>query len=82
MDLRKFVQDKLAELKEECAEMSRIERDERAAERAHTLLVLEMKAKGNDEPESMVVACENKMEKNGSAEVCQPNGRRHILGAI
>ena len=43
-ELRTFVQDKLAELKDERAERSRIERDERAAERAHALLGLEMKA--------------------------------------
>ena len=44
-ELRTFVQYKLAELKDERAERSRIERDERAAERAHALMVLEMKAK-------------------------------------
>ena len=62
-ELRTFVQDKLAELKDERAERSRIERDERAAERAHALMVLEMKAKEKDSPESKVLACENKTKK-------------------
>ena len=57
-ELRTFVQDKLAELKDERAERSRIERDERAAERAHALMVLEMKAKEKESPESKVLACE------------------------
>ena len=62
-ELRTFVQDKLAELKDERAERSRTERDERAAERAHALLVLEMKPKEKEVPESKVLACENKMKK-------------------
>ena len=61
--LRTFVQNKLAELKDERAERSRIERDERTAERAHALIVLEMKAKEKPSPESKVLACENKTKK-------------------
>ena len=57
------MQNKLAELKDECAERSRIERDERAAERAHALIVLEMKTKEKESPESKVFACENKTKK-------------------
>ena len=68
-ELRIFVQDELAELKGERAERSRIERDERAAERAHELIVLQMKAKETESPESKVLACENKMKYNEDAEI-------------
>ena len=48
-ELRTIVQDKLAELKDERAEISRIERDERAVERTHALIVLDIKAKEKGE---------------------------------
>ena len=82
-EVRKFVQDKLAEVKEERTEISRIERDERAAERAHMLLVLEIKAKENNVPESTVLTCKNMTKKWRCRSVTtQWTAWHHLLGAI
>ena len=51
-ELHTFVQDKLAELKDERAERSRIERDERAAARAHAPLNIFVGSSSSPFPDS------------------------------